>query len=320
MTGDSSLNLIQKAAERLAGGGGLSLIERAAQRAKDDAARGGETAPSQPAPSTQGTGDPTTAAPQALRRRASHSIDINLSQLALNGLIVPTGEKTHLSEEYRILKRPLLLKAFSDEGRAQNAHLIMVTSARPGEGKTFTAVNLALSIASESDLNVMIVDADVHRPSVLPRLGVSADRGLVDLLTDDQLSLPDVLLRANNVPNLSILPAGRFNARSTELFASQRMGELIGDLAKRFSDRVIIIDTPPVLASSEPSVIALHVGQIVMVVEAERTSQRAVESALHLISRCPNINLLLNKAKSNIASEQFGSYAYAYGYYGSKKS
>ena len=318
---DKPINLIQKAAERLRAPQATSLIERAVSKLQEQAAQA-PAAPEPPtAPRPERTAEKAAAAPQPspaiLKSRSSKQANIDLVRLQLAGMITPRGERSHISEEFRIIKRPLLLQAFSDEGRSQNAHLIMVSSARPGEGKTFTAVNLAMSIASEPDLNVMLVDADVHNPSVLPLLGLSAEQGLVDLLSDDSIDLSDVLIRIGNIPNLSVLPSGHPNPRTTEMLASHRMVSLVGDIARRYTDRVVIIDTPPVLASSEPSVIALHVGQALMVVEAEKTSQRAVESALSLLSKCPNINLLLNKSKISVGSEQFGSYS-KYGYYAKK--
>lgn len=320
---DKPINLIQKAAERLRAPQAASLIERAVSKMQEQAAAQPQpVAPETPAARAheRGPDKPAAAAqpsPALLKPRVSKQANIDLVRLQLAGMITPRGERSHISEEFRIIKRPLLLQAFSDEGRHQNAHLIMVSSARPGEGKTFTAVNLAMSIASEPDLNVMLVDADVHNPSVLPLLGLTAEQGLVDLLADENMDLSEVLIRIGNIPNLTVLPSGHPNPRTTEMLASHRMVGLVGDIARRYTDRVVIIDTPPVLASSEPSVIALHVGQALMVVEAEKTSQRAVESALSLLSKCPNINLLLNKSKISVGSEQFGSYS-KYGYYAKK--
>lgn len=317
---DKPINLIQKAAERLRAPQGASLIERAVSKLQEQAAsQPPATPPAEPPRAHERAAEKPAAQPShtLLKPRISKQANIDLVRLQLAGMITPRGERSHISEEFRIIKRPLLLQAFSDEGRHQNAHLIMVSSARPGEGKTFTAVNLAMSIASEPDLNVLLVDADVHNPSVLPLLGLTAEHGLVDLLADENMDLSDVLIRIGNIPNLTVLPSGHPNPRTTEMLASHRMVGIVGDIARRYTDRVVIIDTPPVLASSEPSVIALHVGQALMVVEAEKTSQRAVESALSLLSKCPNINLLLNKSKISVGSEQFGSYS-KYGYYAKK--
>ena len=195
----------------------------------------------------------------------------------------------------------------------------MVTSARPGEGKTFTACNLALSIALEQDYSVLLIDADVRHPSVMAVMGLQAKRGLTDILLDPTLDPADVMIRASNLRNFAVIPAGRHDPRTPELFASQRMGKLVDSLASRYPDRVIIIDTPPVLASSEPTVVALHVGQSVVVIEADRTSARAIQSALSLISRCASINLVLNKTRVSLGAEEFGNYGYGYYYYSNRR-
>lgn len=299
MTEETPLNLMQRAAEKL--------------RQKDAPA----AAPAQPG---KPAGLSPSAAPSPLRTSESQTVTIDVNRLLLAGMVSPKGDKTLISEEYRLLKRPLLLKAFSDEGRTENAHVIMVSSSVPGEGKTFTAINLAMSIASEPDLNVLLVDGDVMNPSVLGRLGIEERSGLIDLLEDKGVSVSDVLLRCSNIPNLTILPAGAPTSRATELLASSRMESLVTDLARRYPDRVIIFDSPPVLASTEPSVIALHVGQIVLVVEAEKTPQSAIEASLRQLTACPTINLVLNKTRIASSSDEFGGYGYGYGQYGRRKA
>lgn len=241
---------------------------------------------------------------------------IDLVRLQVAGYVTPQSERTRISEEYRVIKRPLLLNAFArGEHRIPNGHLIMVTSARPGEGKTFTSLNLAMSMASERELFVLLIDADVHRGTLMRELGVKAEKGLVDLLVDDSLTLHDTLVRTN-VPNLTLLPSGMQHSEATELLASQRMSKLMNDIATRYPDRVIIIDTPPVLASSEAGVLGLLVGQVVMVVEWGSTTRQAVEQALPLIGTCQNINFVLNKATFYVGSDRFGMYT-ADGVYGS---
>ncbi len=246
-------------------------------------------------------------------RAAGPPVAIDLVKLQLAGYVTPNCEPTRTAEEFRVLKRPLLIKAFgAGARRVPNGHLVMITSARPNEGKTFTAVNLSMSIASEPDLHVLLVDSDVHKLGLLDILGITADKGLVDLLVDDELDLADVLVKTT-IPNLMVLPAGSSLPQVTELLASQRMVDLTRELANRYPDRVIIFDAPPVLASSEPAALALHVGQIVVVVEAGRTTNRAVQETLALISACQNISFVLNKTSFSAGSDRFGSYSY-YGY------
>jgi receptor protein-tyrosine kinase len=315
--GSDHVSLIEKVAERLRSTHDAApTVERAERRLDNDYdASARASTPVAPAhPDAEPSAAPYHAPQQKQRRSTERAVDI--AKLRLNGMIIPGDESTQVAEQYRIIKRPLLLKAFPDDRteRTKNGNLIMVTSARPGEGKTFTAVNLALSIALERDLRVLLIDADVHRPRALDALGIQADKGLTELLSDPGVDLSDLLIRASNIPNLTILPSGKRDTHATELFASQRTERLIDEIASRYSDRIVIIDTPPVLASSEPSVLSRRVGQIVVVVEAERTNRRAVDRATDLLSGCPNINLVLNKSKSKIGADEFGAYGYSYGY------
>jgi len=310
------VSLIEKVAERLRSTNDAApTVERAGRRLDADHEASARASP--PGASILPDAAPSAApnqAPKQQRRSAERAVDI--AKLRLNGMIIPGADSTQVAEQYRIIKRPLLLKAFPDDRteRTRNGNLIMVTSARPGEGKTFTAVNLALSIALERDLKVLLIDADVHRPRALTVLGIQAEKGLTELLSDPGVDLSDVLIRVSNIPNLTILPSGKRDTHATELFASQRTERLIDEIASRYPDRIVIIDTPPVLASAEPSVLSRRVGQVVVVVEAERTSRRAVDRATELVSGCPNINLVLNKSKSKIGADEFGAYGYSYGY------
>lgn len=242
----------------------------------------------------------------------SRLVNINLSRLRQAGMITPDSERTQIAEEFRLVKRPLLINAFSNAATAKNANLVMVTSSFPGEGKSFCAINLAISIAMEMDHTVLLVDADVSKPSVPSFLGFKAEKGLMDVLLDDKLVLSDVLLRTN-IEKLTILPAGQGHRRATELLASEMMNRLLQELAYRYRDRIIIFDTPPLLASSESRVLASHMGQIVMVVEAEKTTHEALREALHQIDSCEIVGLLLNKGNTVRGMDYYG-YLGNYGY------
>lgn len=238
---------------------------------------------------------------------------IDFAHLSELGFITPDQEPTRIAEEFRIIKRQLLLKAFGTGDKAiPNGNLIMVTSAQPREGKTFCSINLAMSIASERDLTVLLVDADVARPSILKTLGLPEGKGLVDYIMDENVQLSDCLIRTN-IENLSILPAGRAHPLATELLASERMGDIVQEIAQRYPDRVIIFDSSPVLANSAPGVLALHVGQVLLVAEADRTRETQMQESLTLLNGCKNISLLLNKSPFSGGKEKFGSY-YGYGY------
>jgi protein-tyrosine kinase len=184
-----------------------------------------------------------------------------------------------------------------------------VTSARPGEGKTFSALNLAMAFASERDANALLLDADTQHSTLPKILGIPGDRGIVDVLAGN-LELSDVLIQTN-LPNLMILPAGRGGPHVPELLSSREMGALLEELTQKLEDRFIIIDTPPCMASSDAAALAPLVGQIVFVIEAHNTQQAEIEAGLSTLSACPRISLLLNKSDT-LASEHFGSYGYYY--------
>ena len=235
---------------------------------------------------------------------------LNLARLAEQGMLTHDGGRSAVAEDFRIIKRPLLRQARATGAEAlRHGNLIVVTSAMPGEGKTYCAVNLAMSIAMEMDITVLLVDADVARPSVLKVLGLPPEPGLMDVLLDPQLAMSDVILKTN-VANLSILPAGRSNRHATELLASRAMSRLLAEIASRYSDRIVVFDSPPLLITSEAHALVGQMGQVVMVVEAETTTQHAVKEALRQIESCEHIHLIYNKTKSFPGNDYYG-----YGYY-----
>ena len=245
-----------------------------------------------------------SSASGAPRRHA----EIDLQQLAARGFITPAAPHSQLADEFRVVKRPIIRNALRKGGVAvKNANLVMVTSSLPSEGKTFTAVNLAMSVAMEYDNTVLLIDGDVAHPMLPTLLNVPSEPGLLDLLTRDDLDVGDALVRTN-VEKLTVLPAGSRHKRATELLASEQMVNLLLELASRYSDRIIIFDSPPLLATTEARVLATHMGQIVMVVAADTTTQHAVSQALSTIESCEIVLMMLNKARKT----DVGSY---YGYY-----
>lgn len=235
---------------------------------------------------------------------------LNLDRLAEQGMLTHDGGRSSVAEDFRIIKRPLLRQARASGAEAiRHGNLIVVTSAMPGEGKTYCAINLAMSIAMEMDITVLLVDADVARPSVLKVLGLPPEPGLMDVLLDPQLAMADVILKTN-VANLSILPAGRSNKHATELLASRAMSRLLAEIASRYGDRIVVFDSPPLLITSEAHALVGQMGQVVMVVEAETTTQHAVKEALRQIESCEHIHLIYNKTKSFPGNDYYG-----YGYY-----
>jgi len=228
--------------------------------------------------------------------------------------VTPNAPRAAIADQFRVIKRPLLANA-TGKGAAPvpNGNLIMVTSAMPGEGKSFTAVNLAMSIAMELDYRVLLVDADVSRPSLRKTLNLAAGPGLLDLLIDSKLQMADVLLRTN-VDKLSLLLSGTPHPRATELLASDAMTVLIEELGQRYPDRIIIFDSPPLLLTTEARVLASHMGQILMVVHAEKTLRSQVLHALTTIDACPVKLLMLNQARGGDQDAYGYGYGYGFGY------
>lgn len=238
-------------------------------------------------------------------------ITLDLDRLHQQGIVSPKHGKSQIAEQYRIIKRPLLKKAFGKEDKyLKNGNLIMLTSAVPGEGKSFSAVNLAMSIATEMDHRVLLVDADVARPSIPKVLGFGTEKGLLDVLLDNELSIADVMLKTN-VEKLTVITAGSPHAHATELLASKDMDLLLHELAHRYHDRVVIFDSPPMLITSEARVLATQMGQIVLVVEAEKTTQHIVKETLRQIESCQSIDLIYNKAREFSGGGEYFGYYYS---------
>ena len=241
-------------------------------------------------------------------RPSQTRVEIDLARLSANGYITPNAPRSRLAEEFRVIKRPLLMNARGKSAApVVNATRIMVTSAFAGEGKTFVSLNLAMSMAMELDTNVLLVDADSSRPAIFDRLGLPPSKGLLDLLAEPGLSIDSVLMRTN-VERLSVLPAGTQRSHATELLASESMTRLVEQLASDDPARILLFDTPPLLAASEARVLAAHMGQVVLVVQADNTPQGAVSEALATVENCPVVLTLLNKASAGDSGNYYGSY------------
>jgi len=255
--------------------------------------------------------NPPASFAESVPPSAGSELVLDRGRLASFGISIPSSARSRTVEEFRLVKRNLMAGWSQGDliGDRQSGRLIMVTSARPGEGKTFSALNLALAFASERDVKALLVDVDTQHPGLPKILGIPADNGIVDVLTGT-LELSEVLIQTN-IPNLMILPAGRGGPHVPELLSSRGMNVLLDELTNRLGDRFIIIDTPPCMASSDAAALAPLVGQIVFIVEAHSTQQAEIEAALTMLGACPRISLLLNKSDT-LASEHFGSYGYNY--------
>jgi len=225
----------------------------------------------------------------------THRIDPDL--LRRQSMVTPDGERTPIAEGFRRIKRRVLTNVANPRDGVP-ANLVLVTSALAGEGKTFCAINLAISIALEIDHTVLLVDADVAKPSVPKKLGVDAEKGLMDVLLDRRIDLAEVLCKTD-IGKLTLLPAGTAHQHATELLASDTMRVLLQEMAARYHDRIIVFDSPPLLAASEAAVLASRMGQVVVVVEAGKTTEATLKDALSRIESSNVAGLLLNKAEGS---------------------
>lgn len=256
--------------------------------------------------------------PEPEPKRAAQRVVLDLAHLAAAGIVTPDAPRSQVADEFRVVKRPLITNALGKGASpVRNGNLVMVTSAFPGEGKTFCSINLAMSVAMELDTTVLLVDADVAKPSVLRTMGLDSKPGLLDVLSDSSIDLAEVLLRTD-IERLSLLPSGTQHPRATELLASDAMIRLLDEMARRYSDRIIVFDSPPLLVTTESRVLASHMGQVVLVVEAERTNHADVKQALATIESCPVKLLVLNKGSSAASGGYYGYHGsgrgYGYGY------
>ncbi|MEO8565238.1 MAG: XrtA-associated tyrosine autokinase [Betaproteobacteria bacterium] len=321
----------------------MSLIEQAAKRLEELRRAGAETREASEPPTSHSDDAPRAeriptpeavvrglAAAQAAGREStsrSHKLDaasaarpltadreqvrveIDLERLKARGFVTPDAPKSQIADEFRVIKRPIIRNARRVPGQTiRNGNLVMVTSALPREGKTFTAVNLALSMAMEIDTTVLLVDGDVAHPELPNILGTPRAPGLLELLTNDDLKVSDAIVQTN-IDNLSVLPAGAHHRRATELLASEQMATVLRELASSYSDRIVIFDSPPLLPTTEARTLAAHMGQIVMVVAADSTRQHAVNLALETIEDCEIVLMMLNKADKTDVGTYYGYYA-----------
>jgi len=265
--------------------------------------------PAWPAPSaTEGwshqPGAPAFEEPEIVHRVAK----VNRAELIDQGFVMPDAAITALAEEFRIVKRALLLNAVGPTA-LPNGRRVLICSANPNEGKTFCAVNLALSMANERDIEVLLIDGDFAKPTVLSTLGIDGPVGLMDALADTAIDVETLVIKTD-IGNLSVLPSGKYTNEATELIAADRTRAIIERLAHR-PNRIILFDSPPALAASPASVLAYHVGQVLLVVRADKTGEAELRDAVLLLGGCEEIQLLLNGARFAPNARRFGSY---YGY------
>ena len=245
---------------------------------------------------------------------AENRVVINWHKLAKEGFLDSNDTKSQLAEEFRVIKRPLVNNALGGGSGIDRANLILICSSLPGEGKTFVSINLALSIANERDKNVLLIDADVEKPSISKHLGIKQSPGLIEYLEDDKVSFADIFLKTD-LANLSVIPAGNRHKFSTELLSSQRMYLFAEEISKRYKDRIVIFDSPPLLVATPAHVLSELVGQVVLVIGAETTQQSVVAESVAKLAQCDVVMTLLNKTRKEVDIYGYG-HRYGYGQYG----
>ncbi|MDN4504268.1 XrtA-associated tyrosine autokinase [Alteromonadaceae bacterium BrNp21-10] len=295
----------------------MSTIERALNKTKKTAKQDSASAEIKEG-SIQGSTDTKALEASNPTTSKAHKGKDNSRYLKLNlderYFVTDSTTRSLLSEEFRAIKRKVLSNAFGPLSKTlSNSNIIMVTSANPGEGKTYTAVNLALSIALEQDKTVLLVDADVLRPNVMRTLGVDYDNGLMEYLIGDVSDIADVMYQTN-VEKLRIIPAGKSHHLSTELLASEKMLETVVEFANRYSDRVVIFDTPPLLGVNETAIMTNLAGQAVVVIAEGQTKLTNIESAIEQLNPTMAKGFVINKSRQNQGQSGYG---YGYGYYAS---
>ena len=275
----------------------MSLVEKALKKLQDS--RGSESAPSAPMYSQIPEVAQATYVEEV---RSSRVISLDRVALRAGGLMPPLDQERSISEQFRQIKRPLVAAALKQGSEGKNLHVIMVSSSRPGEGKTFVSVNLALSLSLERDIKVVLVDADVAKRDITVQFGLGDEPGLLDALQDQTLNIENLIL-PTDVPNLSVLPAGRWTETATELLASRKMAELMSALARKHPNRMALFDSAPLLLTNESRVLAQSAGQLAVVVRAGVTSQQDLLDALAHIPEDKTVGLVLNQSMS--ASESY---------------
>lgn len=249
-------------------------------------------------------------APRPRTRAAgeSRSVAIDRRMLAEKGLLVPGAPIGALVEEFRQVKRQLLQTArLVKKVDGDRSRTILVCSAKPNDGKTYCAVNLAIAMAAERDVEVLLVDADFAKPDVMKRLGLNDGPGLLDALADPNIDI-EACVVTTDIPQLSLLPAGTKSNTDTELLASRRTGEIIAALLAADPRRLVIFDSPPALAATPASVLANHAGQVMLVVRADSTGEGDLREAVTLLEGCEHIQLVLNAVSFAPGGRRFGSY------------
>ena len=264
-------------------------LEKAKQTRKADVVnmfREGETVPVAGPPTPKET-EPVGETPAVAAQTRKILCDVRT--LRKNKII--TRCNGEIIADHLKLLRTQVLNSMKDCG----ANSLLITSANAREGKTFTAINLAMSISQEVDHTVLLVDADLRSPSIHEYFGLDVEAGLADYLLR-RAEVQDLLINPG-VEKMVILPAGRGLPNSSELLGSSQMQSLAQEMKARYPDRFIIFDSPALLDGADALVIANFVDGVLLVVEEEKTTQKELREALDLLSGKKIIGIILNKTR-----------------------
>jgi len=313
----------------------MAIIERAVEIAESQAK------PESPQPAVESVATSSAVSQERLQERQTlrqpaltHQAELSMTARDLKPIVqidferlrgagrLPSPEAARRTDdEIRRIKWPLLGAIAGRPGQsAVRNNVILVTSALPGEGKTFTALNLALSIVRDREMRVILVDADVERPGLTPALGLDEHAGLNDVLEDVAGDVGSITYQTD-VKGLFVVPSGKWHHQAPEFFAGTRMPQIIEELIRRVGNGVIVLDSPPLLATNEAQVMTRYVGQVLFVVRADDTEQRAVREAMALIDDRASISAVLNRVQPSAVGSYYGQYSHGYGLgYGGDRS
>ena len=284
----------------------MSLVEQAIARMRNQANAAKSATPAV-APNLSTL--PAVAEPVLEPSRITKRMSLNLRALRAQGYLPEESRDREFAEHYRRIKRPLIDKALSTTTAVGEPRVIMITSALPGDGKTFTSVNLALSMALERDISVMLVDCDVAKRHVSEIAGIGEEKGLLDALVDESVDIESLVVQTD-LRSLSILPAGRRVEGTAELLSSNRMRQLVNTLCARNPRRIVLLDSPPLLITNEGRALVKIAGQVVLVIRAGRTPRHAVQEAVALFDQQQAGGLILNQMAAGSSEAYYGYEAY----------
>jgi exopolysaccharide/PEP-CTERM locus tyrosine autokinase len=284
----------------------MSVIEEALKRAKRDGAPA-DVALRQRRDGAVPMPRAETPAPEklALKLASRPLVEIDKKRLRDAGFAITDSAERRLMAEYRTIKRALLAAMTRRTANGvEHGNSVMIASALPGEGKTFTSINLALSLAAERDWTVVLVDADSAKQHITGAFGLGEERGLLDVLGDPRIGLTDVMFRTN-LPGLNIVPAGRISETATELVASARMSQVLADLVREEPRAIVVFDSSPILLTTESRALADAVDQVLMVVRADSTARASVHEAIALLGEGHQVGLILNECHGTALQQSY---------------